>query len=51
MNHIERVSNKITDKFPSWIHNNKVMALPETDVYHNGIPSEDQRATDRKALP
>ncbi len=43
--------NKITDKFPSWTHNNKVMALPETDVYHNGIPSEDPRALDRRALP
>lgn len=42
---------KITNKFPSWTHNNKAMALPETDVYHNGIPSEHPRALDRKALP
>jgi len=41
----------ITHEFPSWTHNNKVMALPVNDVYHNGIPSNHQRAIDRKALP
>lgn len=43
--------NPITQKFPSWTHNNKVMVLPANEVYHNGIPSDHQRALDRKALP
>jgi hypothetical protein len=43
--------DKITHEFPSWTHNNKLMALPTNEVYHNGIPSEHPRAIDRKALP
>ncbi len=38
-------------KFPSWTHNNKMMALPEDEVYHNGKPSNHPRATNRQALP
>jgi predicted amidohydrolase len=43
--------DEITHVFPSWTHNNKVMALPVNDVYHNGVPSRHPRALDRKALP
>lgn len=43
--------DQITHEFPSWMHNNKMMALPVNDVYHNGIPSNHKRALDRKSLP
>jgi hypothetical protein len=29
---------EITTDFRSWTHNNKMMQLPEQEVYHNGIP-------------
>lgn len=43
--------NKIMTGFPSWTHNNKMMKLPEQEVYHNGIPSNNPRALDTKSLP
>jgi len=42
---------KITKKFPSWTHNNKMMKLPVQEIYHNGIPSKHARALDTKSLP
>jgi hypothetical protein len=42
---------KLTDGFPSWTHNNKAMAVPANEVYHNGTPSNHPRATHRRALP
>lgn len=42
---------ELTDEFPSWIHNDKAMALPRDEVYHNGFPSHHQRATNRCAQP
>lgn len=41
----------LTNKFSSWTHNNKKMALPEKEVYHNGTPSSHPRAVDVKSLP
>jgi deaminated glutathione amidase len=41
----------LTEDFPSWTHNNKTMLLPESEIYHNGIPSRNARALDRKSLP
>ncbi|MEP7107939.1 MAG: carbon-nitrogen hydrolase family protein [Ferruginibacter sp.] len=43
--------NQIINDFPSWTHNNKIMALAEKEVYHNGIPSKHPRALDTKSLP
>jgi deaminated glutathione amidase len=43
--------NILTKEFPSWTHNNKTMVLPEKEVYHNGVPSKNPRALDRKSLP
>jgi predicted amidohydrolase len=43
--------NKLTDEFPSWTHNNKIMELPEKEVYHNGVPSNHPRALNTKSLP
>ena len=40
-----------TDLFRSWTHNNKMMRLPENEVYHNGIPSNHPRALDTRSLP
>ena len=40
-----------TKDFPSWTHNNKKMALPPTEVYHNGVPSTHPRVTNSRALP
>ena len=40
-----------TDLFQSWTHNNKMMRLPENEVYHNGIPSNHPRALDTRSLP
>lgn len=37
--------------FPSWTHNNKMMIMPENEIYHNGIPSDHERALNRKSLP
>ena len=42
---------KIMDDFPSWTHNNKIMKLPEQEVYHNGKPSNRPRALNTKSLP
>jgi predicted amidohydrolase len=43
--------DKLTHEFTSWTHNNKMMVLPENEIYHNGVPSEHPRALDRKSLP
>ncbi|MBL7698272.1 MAG: carbon-nitrogen hydrolase family protein [Chitinophagaceae bacterium] len=43
--------NKLTTEFSSWTHNNKKMALPEKETYHNGKPSTHPRAADVKSLP
>ncbi|HAM08824.1 MAG: hypothetical protein A2X05_15275 [Bacteroidetes bacterium GWE2_41_25] len=43
--------DKLTHDFRSWTHNNKMMILPEQEVYHNGIPSNHPRALDTKSLP
>lgn len=43
--------DKLMHDFPSWTHNNKMMVLPEQEVYHNGIPSNHPRALDTKSLP
>jgi predicted amidohydrolase len=40
-----------TRTFPSWTHNNKIMKLPEDEIYHNGIPSKHPRALNTKSLP
>jgi len=40
-----------TNEFQSWTHNNKIMKLPENEIYHNGIPSKHPRALDTKSLP
>jgi len=40
-----------TDCFSSWTHNNKMMKLPENEIYHNGIPSKHPRALNTKSLP
>ena len=40
-----------TNNFPSWTHNNKMMKLPENEIYHNGIPSKHPRALNTKSLP
>ena len=40
-----------TEDFPSWHFNNKMMQLPENEIYHNGIPSQHTRALDTKSLP
>ncbi|MHC4395573.1 MAG: carbon-nitrogen hydrolase family protein [Planctomycetota bacterium] len=42
---------EVTDQFRSWTHNNKMMALPKDEVYHNGKPSNHPRAVDTKSLP
>jgi deaminated glutathione amidase len=42
---------KKTDEFPSWTHNNKTMALPAAEAYHNGTPSDHPRAINSQALP
>lgn len=42
---------KMTEEFPSWTHNNKAMVLPAAEVYHNGVPSNHPRSTNRRALP
>lgn len=42
---------KLTKEFPSWTHNNKMMVLPENEVYHNGKPSHHPRAANRQTLP
>lgn len=43
--------DKLMHDFPSWTSNNKMMVLPEQEVYHNGIPSNHPRALDTKSLP
>ena len=43
--------DKITADFHSWTHNNKTMALPVNEVYHNGVPSHHPRALDRQSAP
>lgn len=43
--------DQLTRKFSSWTHNNKRMALPPAEIYHNGIPSKHTRAVDTKSLP
>ena len=43
--------NKLMAEYPSWTHNNKMMKLPEQEVYHNGIPSNHPRVLDTKSLP
>jgi predicted amidohydrolase len=43
--------NDRTNKFRSWTHNNKMMKLPENEIYHNGIPSKHPRAVNTKSLP
>ena len=43
--------DECTDLFRSWTHNNKMMRLPENEVYHNGIPSNHPRALDTRSLP
>jgi len=40
-----------TNEFQSWTHNNKMMKLPENEIYHNGIPSKHPRALNTKSLP
>jgi predicted amidohydrolase len=36
--------SELTTLFPSWTDNNKMMKLPENEIYHNGIPSKHPRA-------
>ena len=43
--------DECTDLFRSWTHNNKMMRLPENEVYHNGIPSNHPRALNTRSLP
>ena len=43
--------DECTDLFRSWTHNNKMMRLPENEIYHNGIPSNHPRALNTKSLP
>jgi deaminated glutathione amidase len=43
--------DKLMAEFPSWTHNNKMMKLPEHEVYHNGTPSNHPRVLDTKSLP
>jgi predicted amidohydrolase len=42
---------EVTDEFPSWTHNKKMMALPKDESYHNGTPSDHPRAVNTKSLP
>ncbi|HRD44585.1 MAG TPA: hypothetical protein PLN30_12550, partial [Ferruginibacter sp.] len=41
----------LTGNFASWTHNNKKMALPAAEVYHNGTPSKHPRAVNTRSLP
>lgn len=34
-----------------WIHSNKMMYLPENEIYHIGIPSEHPRAVNTDSQP
>ena len=43
--------NELTTLFPSWTHSNKMMKLPEDEVYHNGIPSDHPRAVNTHSQP
>ena len=43
--------SEVTDEFRSWTHNEKMMALPKDEVYHNGKPSNHPRAVNTKSLP
>jgi predicted amidohydrolase len=43
--------DKLMHDFPSWTHNNKMMKLPEQEVYYNGIPSKHPRVLNTKSLP
>ncbi|HKJ68423.1 MAG TPA: carbon-nitrogen hydrolase family protein [bacterium] len=40
-----------THEFRSWTHNNKMMKLPENEIYHNGKPSKHPRVINTKSLP
>ncbi len=40
-----------TKDFRSWTFNNKMMQLPDNEIYHNGIPSQHPRALDTRSLP
>jgi predicted amidohydrolase len=40
-----------TSLFRSWTHNNKMMRLPEDEIYHNGIPSNHPRVLDTTTKP
>lgn len=42
---------EVTKEYRSWFHNNKMMVMPEEEIYHNGIPSTHPRALDTKSLP
>jgi deaminated glutathione amidase len=40
-----------TGKFPSWTHNDKMMKLPEGEIYYNDSPSSHPRALNTRSLP
>ncbi|HRE51034.1 MAG TPA: carbon-nitrogen hydrolase family protein [Flavitalea sp.] len=42
---------QLTGNFASWTHNNKKMAMPAVEVYHNGTPSKHPRAVNTRSLP